>query len=102
MLFSVSVIPVGEGDSLAHPVAQVVDEIDRSGLTYQVTSMDTQVEGDWDEVMPVIRRAQKRLLEEYPRVVLAMSVDEHAGAPPGRLRASVEDVSQELGRAVSR
>lgn len=67
MLFSISMFPIGQGDSLADPVAEVVDDIDRAGFAYQVTSMDTQVEGEWDEVMPVIRKAQMRLLEEYPR-----------------------------------
>lgn len=102
MLFSISMFPIGQGDSLADPVAEVVDDIDRAGFAYQVTSMDTQVEGEWDEVMPVIRKAQMRLLEEYPRVFLTIAVDEHRGARSGRLRESVDDVSEELGRAISR
>lgn len=102
MLFSVSMFPIGEGESIAHPVAEVVEEVDRAGLSYQVTAMDTLVEGEWDEVVPVIRAAQERLLEEYPRVFLTLSVDEHRGAPSDRLSASVDDIDEELGRSVSR
>lgn len=102
MLFSVSMFPIGRGDSLADPVAEVVDEIDRAGLRYQVTAMDTQVEGEWDEVMPVIRAAQRRLLEEYPRVFISLTVDEHKGSSEDRLHGAVDDVGQVLGRSISR
>jgi uncharacterized protein (TIGR00106 family) len=102
MLFSVSVVPVGKGDALAHPVAEVIEEIEQAGLSYQVTAMDTVIEGSWDEVVPVIRRAQQRLLEEYPRVLLTLTVDEHRGVPPGRLTASVDDIDRELGHDVAR
>jgi len=102
MLFSVSMFPIGGGDALAHPVAEIIDEIDRSGLPYQVTSMDTQIEGGWDQVIPVIRRAQERLLEEYSRVFLTITVDEHRGVPAGRLTEAVDDVGEELGRSISR
>lgn len=102
MLFSISMFPVGQGDSLAHPVAEVIDEIDRAGLSYQVTAMDTQVEGEWDDVIPVIRAAQKKLLKEHARVYLTLSVDEHRGAPTNRLDEAVDDVDDELGRKVPR
>jgi len=102
MLFSVSMFPIGGGESLVHPVAEVVDEIDHAGLPYQVTSMDTQIEGEWDEVMPVIRKAQARLLEKHSRVYLTILVDEHRGAEKGRLESSVDEVGSDLGRAISR
>jgi uncharacterized protein (TIGR00106 family) len=102
MLFSISMFPIGEGESLVEPVAEVVDEIDAAGLSYQVTSMDTQVEGEWDEVVPVIRRAFETMLEAHPRVFLLLSVDEHRGAARNRLTASVDEVGAELGRTISR
>lgn len=47
--------PIGGTDELADPVSQVVEEIDRAGLDYQVTGMDTVIEGDFDDVWPVVR-----------------------------------------------
>lgn len=99
MLFSLSMFPLGGGASVCHPVAEVVDEIDRAGLAYKVTGMDTVIEGDWDAVIPVIRRAEERLRREHRRVFTSLSIDDHADARD-RLDASVRDLERELGRAV--
>ena len=99
MLFSVSMFPVGAGDSLVKPVAEVVDEIDRAGLHYELTGMDTVVEGDWDTVLPVIKRAEERLRRNNDRVFLQLTVDDHAGAE-NRLHQAVGDVERELGRSI--
>lgn len=101
MLFSVTMFPIGSGDSLSHPVADVVDEIDRAGLPYQVSAMDTVIEGTWEDVMPVIRKAHQQMIAEHDRVYLAISVDEHKGSK-SRLEGAVEDVDRELGRGVPR
>jgi uncharacterized protein (TIGR00106 family) len=101
MLFSLSMFPVGASDSLVDPVAEVVDEIDRAGLRYDLTGADTVIEGEWDEVMPVIRRAEQRLRERHDRVYMVLTVDDHKGAT-NRLRGAVEDVERKLGRSLSR
>ena len=100
MLFSLSMFPVGSGDSLVGPVSEVIDEIDRAGLDYRVTGADTVIEGDWDEVMPVIRRAEERLREKHDRVFMVMTLDDHKGAR-NRLEESVADVEDRLGRSLS-
>jgi len=97
MLFSVSMFPVGDADSLAQPVAEVVDEIDRAGLPYQVTAMDTVIEGEWEDVMPVIRRAEQRLRATHDRVYLTITVDDHHGVR-NRIDASPKEVMQQLER----
>lgn len=99
MLFSVSMFPIGSGDSLAHPVAEVIDEIDKAGLSYQVSAMDTIIEGEWNDVMPVIRRAHRHLAEENDRVYLTIAIDDHKHAEH-RLTGAVQDVEEELGRPV--
>lgn len=101
MLFSVSMFPIGSGDNLSHPVADVIDEIDHAGLPYQVSAMNTIIEGEWDEVMPVIRRAHERLVDAYDRVYLTITVDEHKRGT-SRLKGAIADVDRELGHAVPR
>jgi uncharacterized protein (TIGR00106 family) len=101
MLFSLSMFPIGSGDSLVDPVAMVIDEIDSAGLEYEVTGADTVIEGEWDEVMPVIRRAGERLREDHDRIYMVLTVDDHKGSK-NRLQSSVEDVERELGRPLSR
>ena len=99
MLFSVSMFPIGSGDSIAHPVAEVIDEIDKAGLSYQVSAMDTIIEGEWADVMPVIRRAQQHLTDKHDRVYLTTAIDDHKHAE-SRLVGAVQDVEEELGRPV--
>jgi uncharacterized protein (TIGR00106 family) len=99
MLFSVSMFPIGGGVSILDPVTEVVDEIDRAGLRYQVTAMDTVIEGSWDEVMPVLRRAEERLRAKHERVFLLLGVDDHVGAND-RLLSAVEEVGRRLGHPV--
>jgi len=99
MLFSLSMFPIGSGDSLVDPVAEVIDEIDRAGLRYRVTGADTVIEGEWDEVVPVIHRAEQRLREKHDRVFMVMTVDDHKGVE-NRLEDSVTDVEDRLGRSI--
>lgn len=101
MIFSLSMFPIGSSDSLLDPVTTVIDEIDDAGLDYEVTGADTVIEGEWDEVMPVIQRAHERLREDHDRVYLVMTIDDREGAK-GRLQGAVEDVERELGRPLSR
>jgi|SRR5690554_5046927 uncharacterized protein (TIGR00106 family) len=101
MLFSLSMFPVGASDSLVDPVSEVIEEIDRAGLPYEVTGMDTVIEGEWDDVMPVIRRAEQRLREKHDRVYMLLAVDDHEGST-NRLDEAVRDVERRLGKPVSR
>ena len=80
---------------------KVVDEFDRAGLSYQVTAMDTVIEGEWEDVMPVIRGAHERMTAKYDRVYMTLVVDEHKGSE-SRLVGAVEDVDRKLGRLVAR
>jgi uncharacterized protein (TIGR00106 family) len=95
MLFSISMFPIGGGESILDPVATVVEEIDRSGLPYQVTAMDTVIEGEWDDVLPVLQRAHQRLRQQHERVFMTLSMDDHQGARE-RLRGAVAEVEARL------
>lgn len=67
MLFTLTMFPVGAGPSIRKPVAEVVDEIDRAGLHYDVSAADTVIEGTWEEVMPVVQRAEQRMRQRHGR-----------------------------------
>jgi uncharacterized protein (TIGR00106 family) len=99
MLFSISMFPIGSSDDLSHSVAEVVDEISRAHLPYRVSAMDTVIEGDWDTVMPVIRRAYERMVADHDRVYVTITMDEHKHRK-ARLDGAVEDVARELGHPV--
>src|SRR5689334_9914306 len=99
MLFSVSMFPIGSSAELSQPVAAVIDEISRAHLPFRVSAMDTVIEGDWDTVMPVIRRAYDCMVLTYDRVHVTITMDEHKGEK-ARLDGAVDDVARELGHPV--
>lgn len=77
----------------------MVNELDRAGLHYEVTGMETVIEGEWDQVMPVIQGAEERMRAQYGRVYMTLAMDDRAGAT-NRLHGAVADVERELGRHV--
>ncbi len=97
MIVEFSVVPVGRGEELAGPVARILDLVDRSGLPYQLTAMGTLVEGDWDEVMALVRRCHEAMRAEAGRVYTHVAIDDRPGAS-GRIAGKVRDVEEILGR----
>ncbi len=101
MVVEFSIVPIGEGEELAGPVAAIVDIIDRSGLPYKLTAMGTIVEGDWDEVFALIKKCHRAMRREAGRVLTHISVDDRARAR-ARIRGKVDAVEKALGRSLSK
>lgn len=98
MLFAFSVAPTSTADdsaSMSRAVAEAVRVVRDSGLPYETTSMFTTIEGEWDEVMPVIRAATDAVLAVAPRVSLVLKADLRPGRS-GELRGKVERVERLL------
>lgn len=104
MLFAFSVAPTttaaptAAGDysaSMSAAVAEAVRVVRESGLPHETTSMFTTLEGEWDEVMPVIRAATDAVLAVSPRVSLVLKADLRPGRT-GELRGKVERVERRL------
>ncbi len=101
MLASFSVAPIGVGEELREHVAKVLDVIDKSGLPYRLGAMQTTVEGEPDEVMALIMKCHRLMLEGAPRVLTHIAIDDRKGAS-GRLEGKAKDVESVLGRELSR
>ena len=74
-LIAVSISPVGVGDELSEHVADVILVIERSGLSYRMHSMFTEIEGEWDAVMKVVKDATLVLTEKGIRTVVNLKAD---------------------------
>lgn len=99
MLANFSIIPLGGGESVSKYVAKVIDIVDKSGLRYQLTSMGTLVEGNWDEVMGIIKNCHNATRKLVPRVYTVITIDDRKGAR-GRLQGKVKSVERVLRREV--
>jgi len=96
MLVAFSVTPLGVGEDVAEYVADAVRVVRDSGLPNRTDAMFTTVEGDWDEVMGVVKRAVDAVAAKAPRVSLSLKADIRAGVT-GALDAKVEALERYLG-----
>ncbi len=99
VLLEFSMYPLGRGESLSRYVARSLEIIDASGLDYQCHAMGTVIEGEYDEVMDVVRKCFERMAEDCDRVECAIKVDFRRDQL-GRLEGKVASVEQKLGRSV--
>jgi len=83
MIVDFSIAPVGTGESLSAYVAEVFKIIEESGLPYEHHAMGTNIEGDWDEVMAVIKACRDRMLEKANRVSISIKIDDRIGVTDG-------------------
>jgi len=95
MLVEFDTYPAGKEEGLGQEVAKVIKIIEDSGLDYQLTSMGTLLEGQWDDVMGTIKQCHQRLKEDYNRVETHIKIDDHAGRT-GRLTGKKESVEKNL------
>lgn len=78
-LVAVAIAPFGVGDELAPYVAEAIRVIRDSGLPHRTTSMFTEIEGDWDEVMAVVRDATMALADQGIRTEVVLKADIRPG-----------------------
>ncbi len=101
MLACFAVIPLGVEDGVKQLIAEALKIVDESGLPYTLGPMNTSIEGEPAEVMEVILRCHRRILELAPRVLTNITLDERKGAT-GRLHGKVRDVEEVLGKPLGR
>jgi uncharacterized protein (TIGR00106 family) len=101
MLAIFSTFPTDKGDSISGEVAEVIEIIIKSGLPYQTTAMGTIVEGEWDQVMELVKNCHCKLREKSRRVYTKISIDDREGAN-GRLTGKIDSIEKKLGRKVNR
>ncbi|HZD65692.1 MAG TPA: MTH1187 family thiamine-binding protein [Acidimicrobiales bacterium] len=95
MIAAFSITPLGADDSVGEQVAQAVRLVRASGLPNETNAMFTNVEGEWDEVMSLIRACVDKVAEAAPRVSVTVKVDYRPGAREA-LRSKVESVERRL------
>jgi uncharacterized protein (TIGR00106 family) len=93
MLVAFSITPLGVGDDVGREVAEAVRVVRASGLPNRTDAMFTTIEGEWDEVMDVIKRACEAV--DAPRVGLTLKADIRPGVTDA-ITSKVESVERYL------
>ncbi|MBA3683823.1 MAG: MTH1187 family thiamine-binding protein [Planctomycetes bacterium] len=75
MLIDLSIVPLGQAHA-SDQLAEVIDLIDASGLSYQLTPTGTCIEGNWEDVMQVARRCHERVKRGSPHVLTLIRIED--------------------------
>jgi uncharacterized protein (TIGR00106 family) len=95
MLVAFSVTPLGGDESVGDLVAEAVRVVRASGLPNRTDAMFTTIEGEWDEVMAVVKQAVDVVAAAAPRVSVVLKADVRPGVT-GALTSKVEHVERRL------
>jgi uncharacterized protein (TIGR00106 family) len=93
--FSVSPLSGDETGGVRDAVAEAIRVVRASGLPNETNAMFTNIEGDWDEVMAVVKQAVDAVAAVSPRVSLVLKADIRPGHT-GELTGKVERLERAL------
>lgn len=103
MIVAFSISPTSGDDTggVSEAVAEAVRVVRASGLPCETNAMFTNIEGEWDEVMAVVKQAVDVVAAKSPRVGLVLKADIRPGYD-GQLTAKVERVEERLAEGDAR
>ena len=99
LLVEFSMTPLDKGESVSRYVSRSLDVIDKSGLPYKLGPMGTCLEGEWDEVMAVVKDCLTRMQSDCNRVSISIKAD-YRKDRENRLTGKIQSVEEKLGRSV--
>jgi uncharacterized protein (TIGR00106 family) len=101
MLVEFSIIPIGVGSSIGDQLAEVLKIVDTSGLPYKINPMGTVIEGEWDEVMKLIKKCHKSVMKNGERALTTISIDDRKGKP-NRIDEKVKSIERRIGKSLKK
>jgi len=97
MLAELSINPLGRGTHLSHDLGEILKVIDDSGLPYRLTPLGTCIEGEWDQVMPLVRRCHDMARSRSTHVMTTVRIEDEEGGR-NKLVDNVESVERAAKR----
>jgi uncharacterized protein (TIGR00106 family) len=99
MMVQISILPISDQVSISEPVASALKIIAKSGLEYRLTPMGTLLMGEWNDVMPVVKKCHEAVRENFDRVVTQIKIDDNKDSQhgfDGKVKAVEEKAGIEL------
>ena len=75
ILAELSIFPLDKGESVSEYVARVINIIKKSHIQYELGPMGTCIEGDFEEVMELIKECMYALKQDCNRIYMTLKVD---------------------------
>lgn len=101
ILAEFSMFPTDVGESKSRYVSRSIDIIDKSGLPYKLGPMGTTIEGEWDEVMAVVKKCFDTMAADSGRIYTAMKID-YRKDKTDRLEGKIASIEEKLGKKLSK
>jgi len=101
MLVEFSIVPIGTGSSIGDQLAEVLKIVDTSGLPYKVNPMGTVVEGEWNDVMGLVKKCHAVVMNTGERAVTTISIDDRKNKP-NRIDEKVKSVEKRIGKQLKK
>lgn len=95
VIADLAIFPMDKGIRLSTYVSRAVRIIKESGLSYQFGPMGTAIEGEWDDVMAVVRRCFQALQTDSDRIYMTLKID-YSKNGTGRIVSKVKSVETKL------
>jgi len=101
ILLEFSMSPMDKGESVSDQVSRSLKIIDDSGLPYRLNPMGTVLEGEFDEVMGVVKQCYETMRADCKRITCGIKIDYREGKS-GRLESKIASIENKLGKTVSK
>ncbi len=101
MLAVFSIVPIGAGSSIGDQLAEVLKIVDASGLPYKINPMGTVVEGEWDDVIGLVKKCHKAVMKTGERAMTTISIDDRKGRP-NRIEEKVKSIERRIGKSLKK
>lgn len=99
VLLEFSISPLDKGESLSAYVARAIDIVERSGINYRHNPMGTVLEGEYDQVMVVVRDCFFELAKDCNRISLQIKIDYRKGSE-SRMEYKMAKIRSILGKDI--
>jgi uncharacterized protein (TIGR00106 family) len=99
MLLELSITPLGRGEHLSRDLGEILRTIDDSGLPYCLTPSGTCIEGDWDEIMALVKSCHDQARSNSIHVMTTMRIEDEEGATD-KLNDNILAVERAAGRSL--
>ena len=101
MLAELNINLLGRGTHLSQDLAEILKTVDDSGLHYCLTPLGTCVEGEWDEVMALIKKCNDQARTLSKHVMTTVRIEDEEGATD-KINENIAAVERVAGRRLRR
>jgi uncharacterized protein (TIGR00106 family) len=97
VLLEFSMSPMDKGESVSDYVSRSLEIVSDSGVDYRLNPMGTVLEGEWEEVMSVVKKCYETMRSDCKRITCSVKIDYREGIK-GRLESKMASVENKLGK----